>query len=235
MVKQRITKKLLVENGAPTAADKRIIQDGIDEALWFAVLKPESVGVATYRDTTRTYDEIAVVSAQFREAAKAKRLVELLHRAIPYPLVLITSGALGTVFSLANKRQSLGEKDRVVVDAVKATDAMQGESTPTEETFMEHLALDKHPTRNLYTLYQGWHACIDALAAARITGTYATKPDPALATAREAALECYGRLQRDIAQLRAQAKREKQLNRQVELNLRVKQLEAELAEAMGNL
>jgi hypothetical protein len=31
LVEQRVPKKLLLENGAPTAADKRQIQDGIEE------------------------------------------------------------------------------------------------------------------------------------------------------------------------------------------------------------
>ena len=35
-VDQRVPKKLLVENGAPTAADKRQINDGIEELLWLA-------------------------------------------------------------------------------------------------------------------------------------------------------------------------------------------------------
>ena len=43
-VDQRVPKKLLLENGAPTAADKRHINDGIDEILWLAALKPAAAG-----------------------------------------------------------------------------------------------------------------------------------------------------------------------------------------------
>lgn len=34
LVGQRIPKKLLVEQGAPTAADKRLINDAVDELWW---------------------------------------------------------------------------------------------------------------------------------------------------------------------------------------------------------
>ena len=37
-VDQRVPKKLLVENGAPTAADKRNIAGGIEEIQWVATL-----------------------------------------------------------------------------------------------------------------------------------------------------------------------------------------------------
>ena len=40
LVNQRVPKKLLVENGAPTTADRKLIQDGIEEITWVAALKP---------------------------------------------------------------------------------------------------------------------------------------------------------------------------------------------------
>ena len=84
-------KKLLVEQGAPTAADKRQIQDGIEEMIWVAALKPTNIGVPAFRDDVREYLEIAVLTVALRPAAKPTRLIELIHRAIPYPLVLVTS------------------------------------------------------------------------------------------------------------------------------------------------
>src|SRR6266566_341575 len=89
-VDQRVPKKLLLENGAPTPADKRIINDGIEELVWLAALKPRTIGVPEYRDDVREYLEIAVLRLTLRATAKATRLVELVHRAVPYPLLLLT-------------------------------------------------------------------------------------------------------------------------------------------------
>ena len=47
-VDQRVPKKLLVENGAPTAWDKRQINEGIEELVWLAALKPTTIGVPAY-------------------------------------------------------------------------------------------------------------------------------------------------------------------------------------------
>src|SRR5439155_7425368 len=79
-VEQRVPKKLLVENGAPTAADKRQINEGLEELLWLAALKPSNIGVLEYRDTVREVLEISVLSVAMRPAAKARRLIELIHR-----------------------------------------------------------------------------------------------------------------------------------------------------------
>jgi hypothetical protein len=73
-VDRRVPKKLLLEQGAPTAADKRQIQDGIDELTWVAALKPNTIGVPAFRDEVREYLEIAVVAATLRSEAKGTRL-----------------------------------------------------------------------------------------------------------------------------------------------------------------
>ena len=90
-VDQRVPKKLLLEQGAPTAADKRQIQDGIEEMIWVAALKPTNIAVPAFRDDVREYLEIAVLTVTLRSAAKPTRLIELIHRAIPYPLVLVAA------------------------------------------------------------------------------------------------------------------------------------------------
>lgn len=92
-IDQRVAKKLLVENGAVKPADKRRINDGIDELTWIAALKPNDVGAPAFRDDVRDYLEIAVLSLTLRPAAKSTRIVELVHRAVPYPVLLITSQA----------------------------------------------------------------------------------------------------------------------------------------------
>jgi hypothetical protein len=101
-VDARVPKKLLVELGAPTSADKRAIQVGIDELQWLAACKPTTIGVPSFADDTREYLEIAVVACAFRPGAKAARLIELIHRAIPYPVLLVTTDEQGVVLSAAH-------------------------------------------------------------------------------------------------------------------------------------
>ena len=48
-VVKRVPKTMLHEHGAPTAADKRQINEGIEQLVWVAALKPTTIGVAEYR------------------------------------------------------------------------------------------------------------------------------------------------------------------------------------------
>jgi hypothetical protein len=231
-VDQRVTKKLLVERGAPTAADKRQINDGIEELLWVAALKPTTIGVPEYRDDSREVLEIEVLSLALRPEAKAGRLVELIHRAIPYPVFLVSEQANGVDLSLARKRSAQNEAGRVVLEEAPISCSLDARLAMK---WLAGLGLVAQPRSDLSALYEGWIASFEALQAAKITGKVALAAAPAVQEARHQALADYARLQRDIAALRAQAEKEKQVSRRVELNIEIKRLEAKLAEAATNL
>ena len=233
-VDQRVAKTLLAENGAPTAADKRQIKDGIEELLWLAALKPATIGVPVYRDETRDYLEIAVLSLTLRAGAKAARLAELIHRAIPYPVFLILSQPDGLSLSLAHLRWSLGQTGQTVLEDSLVIAALDAENPATGD-FLTSLNIASQPRHDLRAFYQGWIARFEAYAAADITGAYALHDAPALNQTRREALALHDRLTREISSLRALAAKESQLNRRVELNLRIKQLESRLAETANRL
>ena len=235
-VDQRVPKKMLLENGAPTAADKRLINDGIEELFWLAALKPTTIGVPEYRDEARQYLEIAVLRLTLRAGAKLTRLVELVHRAIPYPVLLLTEDGLQPGVSVAHKRWSQGETGKTVLeDEVVAVDWDAGLDAEHWSAFRDALALGHQPRVTLYALYQGWLDTLLALHAARVTGVLAVVASAEHATVRREALREYAQLDAEFARLRAAAANEKQMAKQVKLNLEFKRVEAQLAVARGRL
>lgn len=253
-VDQRVPKKLLLENGAPTAADKRLITEAIEEIQWVAALKPNTIGVPDYRDTLREYLEIAVLAVTVRGVVKPashSRLAELVHRAVPYPVLLLLIEGQSLTLSLAHKRWAQNEADKVVLDGslisvtvsaslseVNAADASHpdpAEAAQAESSFIQSLSVTHQPQATLHALYQGWVDCVQALLAARLTGSYQTPTTPEQAAARRQALADCERLEAEVSRLRAQAAKEKQMARQVELNLTLKRVQAELAAARRQL
>lgn len=240
-VDQRVPKKLLVENGAPTSADKRLINDGIEEIQWLAALKPNTIGVPAYRDDVREYLEITVLAVTPRVTAskptQLSRLAQLVHRAVPYPVLLIQHSGQRVALSLAHKRGSQNEAGKVVLEDSVVT-AHLPDDAPTAaafSAFMDSLALTGQPRSSLHALYQGWIDCVQALLAAKLTGTFQAAMSPEHAAARHQALQACQRLEQDATRLRAQAAKEKRLARQVELNLALKQVQQQLAAAQEQL
>lgn len=236
LVGQRVPKKLLLEHhGAPTAADRRLVTEGIDAIHWLAALKPGNCGVPEFRDGTREYLEIAVLRLNLRPGTREARLAELVHRAVPYPVVLVVEGASAVSLSLAHKRAALKEADRVVLDGDPVSAEVPGADTGPGAAFLQALALDRQPRASLLALYQGWMDAVIALQAAALTGRFQVLDSAERREQRRESLRAATALQVRIATLRRDAKKTSQLARQVELNIELKRLQAELAAAHARL
>lgn len=236
LITHRVPKTLLVENGAPTAADKRHIEGGIEEIRWVATLKPTTVGVASFADDTREAVELAVLILRLRAKAMLARLIELVHRAVPYHLMLLTQPEGGGLhLSLADKRWAQNEQGKVVLDGDLVQCDAGALTEAVRERLIESLALVRQPRTNLHALYRGWIDCVLAAKAAAITGDFVPAADADHAQDRAAALNACADLEGRIASIRAAAAKEKQLARQVELNTQLKTLRSELEAARAKL
>lgn len=233
LVQQRIAKKMLIDNMSPTAADKKQINDGIEELTWVAALKPNTVGVSEYKDNEKEILEIAILALILRETKKKTRLIELIHRAIPYPVFLIVSGKEGISLSIATKRWSQNEGGKTVLDTEPLTVDLEGNCFSKE--LLHSISLKRLPRVDLNGLYLAWKSCLEALKASAYTEKYLVSQSLEVVEARRLALDEAERVQQELVALKAQAQRETQMNRRVELNLEIKNLETRLNEAKRNM
>lgn len=248
-VNQRIPKKLLIENGAPTSADKKLIQDGVDEITWIAALKPANAGIPEYEDEQRCYLELAVLSVALKQEAgkpllsprNASRVAELVHRAIPYPVMLVLDLGEAICLSLAHIRWAQQEAEKTVLDAppieanLPKASSHQANASQTLDNFLQSLPLARQPRSDLYALYQGWMDTLSAWQVAQLTGSFAMSETPELAAQRRTALHRCQEIDAQMASLRIAASKEKQIARQVAINLEIKALHAERVQAAASL
>lgn len=256
-VGQRVPKKMLAENltsrGTATSADRKLLQEQIDEVTWVAALKPTNAGIPVYQDEVRSYLELAVLNVRLRVASQldpnpAKvspsvvRLAELVHRAIPYPVLLILDDGERLYLSLVHIRWAQKEADKTVIDgemiqAVLSRNrkAPAAVSADNLSAFLAALDLSQQPRSDLFSLYQGWMNVVLALQTASVTGAFAVSESREQAEARHQALLEVKRLQAEIGRLRGIATKEHQLARRVEINLDIKRIQGKLEVALGRL
>lgn len=233
-VDQRVAKKLLIENLAPTAADRQQINEGIEEVQWVAALKPGNCGIPAYRDAQREYVEAAVLHLNLRQSARPTRLIELLHRAVPHPSLLLVSATDSLQISVSHKRWAQNEAGKIVLDGEIAAVALQA-APLVNAAFLTAISLERQPRSDLYAFYQGWIDTLLALQAAYLTDSFRMASSPLDAAARHQALQACIELQVQINAVRTQAQKAQQIARQVELNLQLKQLQKALDEAQAKL
>lgn len=235
-VDRRVPKTLLVDHGAPTPADRRHVNDHVDALMWVAALKPGTIAVPVFRDDVREYLEIAVLRITLRdldagESAAIARLEELVHRAVPYPVILCVDHLVGrgVNISAAHVRWSQGEADKTVLDGDVISVGWDAAGDDPTDPELDALSLARQPHASMFTVYQGWIDALTSVLASRVTGAFSLAVSPELAADRIAALREWDEVDREAGRIRGAAKREKQMARQVELNMQLKAIEARRA------
>lgn len=235
---KRVPKKLLIEHGANTAADRRLLTEAIESLRWIAVLKPDTVAVPAYSDEQRDYIEVIVIGVDLRPEhvppTRQRRVVELVHRAIPYPLLVLTSAGERVTVSAAFKRRALNEDRKFVLDG-EVLEATFDPDHPPDAAFQHALALDRQPAAHMLACYQGWMDCLTGVLAQQLIGSFRLADTPAAAVARRDALRDCERLAAEEARLRGLAAKERQIAKRVDLNLALQRVQADLAAARAKL
>jgi hypothetical protein len=161
---RRVPKASLADN-VPTAGDKRLIEGKLARLDWIAAINPATAGITAATVDGLEVGTINALAARTREAM-APRMAEIIHRAIPQPVILVhgedVPGAPAAL-SLAPKRAAEREAGRVVVAALHDSGTLHSD----DQDFLASLALTRLPSRDLVVLYAGLIERVEALAAAR--------------------------------------------------------------------
>lgn len=232
---KRVFKKLFHENATLTPADKRALSSDVSSISWQYTLKPSTLPVAAYQDEEREYIEIAVLEVGLERRKNAPRLAEVVHRAIPYPVILVLADEDGASVSTAHKRFSRAEHGAVVADGVLHTPWLDGGArSELERTFLRSLSVGTLPQANFLALYGALVDRVLAFICSAVSGQFRVVAALDAEERREQLARCR-ELERTIAELRAAIRAENSFARQVELNTLIKQHEQQLAESSAAL
>lgn len=220
----RVPKTQLQAHSDFSAADRRLLQDGIDTLHWAAAIRPDAVGIPAYTapNGSRRIPELHVMTLRARTGTKLTRLEELLHRAVPYPILLVSEQEPGPRVSVALKRMSHARNDEVTLESPPVSASVGDVPAPVGDAFLSALQLDQQPRSNLSAVYDGWLARTVALRAAAVLGDFALAGTLDAAQTQLSALTESTRLEAEINKLVAQIKREKQIPRRIELQDQIK-------------
>ncbi len=227
---KRVFKKLFQENAVLGITDKKAFRDDINTIVWQYTLKPSTIPIQAYENSEREYLEVAILEVGLKTRNRTSRIAEVIHRAIPYPLLVVFAHEQSCLLSLAHKRFSQAEHEAIVADEFYATDWIDL-SAPTEPqaAFLDSLAVSSLPHTHFYAFYSALVDRLIALDCARLTGAYCIESDAERRAGRREQIAACHALEVRIAEHKAAVKKETQFNRQVELNIETKRLEVELA------
>lgn len=214
-----IFKKQFYENAALSAADRKQF-DAVEKIYWRYALKPENAFIQAYADDEREYLEIEVVEANVEGEKSVRRLAEIILRAMPYPLLLFFRRDGKAALFMGKIRSSQADGEKMTVEEIQFSDWLD-ENAP----FWKDMALSKMRTANFLTLYENWFDVLSRynLEAKTGTGGELSGEEARGTLARLTAID------KEMASLEKQMKKESQFNRKMELNMKLQKLKKERA------
>lgn len=233
---KRIFKKLFHENSQLGATDKKAFKDDIDKVIWMFKLEPNSVSIPAFTDDEREYLEVAILQIDCKTQKRSGRIAQIIHRAIPYPSVLVFSYESSVLISMAHKRFSQSEKGAIVADEFFNSDWIDLRCpSVVQKSFLASLKLSALSHTNLFAFYSALVDRMTSLDCARLTGSFSVDENKQNDANRRKCLAKCHQLEAEINQLKTEIKREDQFNRRVELNVKIKGLEKQLRERTARL
>jgi len=253
---KRVPKKQFLESGELVASDKKLFRENVKNVYWEYTLKSSTCPVLPFRDNEREYLEVAVLQVEMNSPKGHKRIAEIIHRVIPYPLFLIfkkselrevENGELRMenekdnsqltilnsqfVLSIAPKRFSQAEHGAFVAERFFTTGWMNYDGlNEREAAFIQSLAWSNMPLQNYGSLYNAWTDRFTGYECSVLSGTFAIGK----AGDRLERLTRCREIESKISELRGQLKKAA-FNRQVELNIQIKKFEQELKQLAASL
>jgi hypothetical protein len=219
---KRVYKRFFHEHAKLGVTDRKALSEDIDTILWQYTLKPSTVPVQPYHDEEREYLEVAIVQVTMKNQKRTTRITEIIHRAIPYPVILILAYDTMVLVSLAQKRLSRAESDAIVAEDFATSDWIDlANIREVEDQFLQSVSFRRLPATDFLVYYAGFFDRVIALEAARVSGRF----DVESVAGKRKHLQRYSELNREIAEFRAAIQKETAFNRKVELHSKINELE----------
>lgn len=233
LLEKRVFKKLIRENVQLGTADEKALKEDVSTITWQYALKPNNARILPFEDETREYLEVAVLEVALRSRKREDRIANVLHRAIPYPVILILVENDALLVSVAHKRFSQAEKGAIVAEKPVNTNWLVEPLAESDELFLTSLRHADLSHQNFFAYYEDFARRVLAHKCAELSGSFKLQDDTD--EERRAALEELEELRREVTRLKGQVKKATQFAEKVELNIAIKELEGRLADATAKL
>ncbi len=235
LLNKKLTKVFFKRNFSLTLSERKLLDDAniVLQMDWIASIKPQNSNIAAYMDADYTFEEIQIITAMLSDdelEQQANKVIDLIQKYIPYPLLLIVYDNNKYLWNTASKRIHLNDATKRTSESSLITEWIEiNNSTTNQQLFLQQCAFENLDKHNLKACYQSFESNITSLQAATITGEYKVRPVERL-KADVLKMEAIKTLDNEIIVLRNKALKETQLNVQVQINnevqYKLKQIES---------
>jgi len=233
LIQKRLTKAFFLKHFSLTAAEKKLLNEGIEQMDWLASIR--AAHVPAYVSDTHSYEEVQVFAVELRTSSASGRVdrsgakvADLVQKYVPYPVLLIVFDHENYLVNVCTKRINQNDASKRTVEASVSTPVLSllyaDELATSFHQALRFARLDKTDLRTLYDSYL--QAVVQCRAAAQ-TGVFRERPH--VRSAEDlATLQRMDALEAEIKALRAKATKDLPLREQVALNMDIQERREEI-------
>ena len=237
---QKLPKAFFKRNFELTLSEKKLIDDFsiVQQLEIVALINHETANIPAFNDATTSYEEIVVLAVQTTNEQfdrQHNKIIELIHKYIPNPIVLIVYDNQKLVLSVAEKRINNNDNTKRVIEKIHTTIQIAlDNNTKINIDFLESIAFDKAIKINLKQFYENYLQSIIGLQTAQLNGTFAHRP---IDRSKQdlLLLEQIELLQQEITTLQIAAKKETQVAQLVQHNTQIQNNRLKINKLTQNL
>ena len=198
------------------AKDKQFLTDSVQSIYMLANFKSENTNILSFESEDELYTEIWFYYVKTKEKGNSEKIFKLLSSLIPYPLVVLTDEIED--FTLYTGRFERQPNNFLKLKNIYPSPIYNIDSA---ESVLADLDLSELPRQNFKVFYDGLR---DELAKQLAANQYGVESDGITADKKDQ-LDI---LNKQIEALKMQVKKEKQLNRKIDLQMQLKKAKDEL-------
>jgi hypothetical protein len=231
LVQQRLTKAFFLRLTGLTSAEKKLLNNTIQQMEIVAQLIPSTSNIPAVVTDSDSYEQILVIVCKIADNQLDKmgeKCIKFIQKYISHQVVLILEDANEFKLNVTEKRINQNDKSKLTVERYFTTSKLsklyKNELAASFYNALDFSNLDK---TNLELLYKSYIQAIVQYQAASITGNYQKRSNVRTAEDMEH-LEQIEQLERYIVSLSSQIKKESQLNEKVQLNIKIQETRKEI-------
>ncbi|MFD1349055.1 DUF4391 domain-containing protein [Oceanobacillus caeni] len=238
-VKKKLDKKMFYDYSDVNKKEKNVITKYVERIELSFLLTPSTINIQALINEKYHYEGVMFVTVQLRDEVADKHvrvLEEVIHGALPNPIVITFAFKDEICVSSCMKRLHKVNKNNVVLETIHRTNWFsENDSTSVVDNFLHSLLLSNLSFTTFFDFYKEIDLAVKAYQDSKIIGAYKVLKDDKERQQQEAIIYQIKDIEQEIITLKAAIKKETQFNKKVELNMKVQQLKKELENIIRNV
>ncbi|MBD8070001.1 DUF4391 domain-containing protein [Bacillus sp. PS06] len=219
--------------------EKTAITKYIERMELTYLLTPTTINIQAFINEEYHYEGVMIVTAHLKDGiteTDIRVLEEVIHRALPHPVVITFSLQNKILLSTCMKRLNKVNKTNVVLGTIHQTNWIDGEMSNSVVTpFLQSLQLIHLSFINFYEFYKDIDMAVEAFQNTDTIGAFKIIKEDEEREEQKSLIHQIQETEQSIARIKTAIKKETQFNKKVELNIKVQELTRDMENLKNNV